>query len=111
MDGRKWLAAAGSSFKPDHLVVTSDRLDDPEARRAGISVAPDHAAELHNSRTPLPAAAGYDRWLAGDEGAEVDGGVGVQRQARVTTRTAAAIRRAFERRGRSPDVTAVQDGR
>ena len=73
VDGREGRGC-GLAFKPDHLVVTETGRD-PEARRAGISVAPDHGAELHDSRTRfyrlLPA---YDRRLAGDEGAEVDGG-------------------------------------
>jgi hypothetical protein len=72
-----WMAekarSCGLAFKPDHLVVTSPAVDD-EARRAGIHVAPDHAAELHDSRTRyyrlLPA---YNR-LATDEGKDVDGG-------------------------------------
>jgi len=72
-----WMAekarSCGLSFKPDHLVVTNPAADD-EARRAGIHVAPDHAAELHDSRTRyyrlLPA---YNR-LATDEGKNVDGG-------------------------------------
>jgi uncharacterized protein (DUF2235 family) len=72
-----WMAEkarnCGLVFKPDHLVVTTPATDD-EARRAGIDVAPDHAAELHDSRTLyyrlLPP---YDRRLAND-GADVDGG-------------------------------------
>jgi uncharacterized protein (DUF2235 family) len=73
-----WMAekarSCGLAFKPDHLVVTSPAADD-EARRVGMHVTSDHAAELHDSRTryyrALPA---YDRRLAGDGGADVDGG-------------------------------------
>ena len=72
-----WMAekarSCGLVFKPDHLVVTG--AADDEARRAGRHVTPDHAAELHDSRTRyyrlLPA---YDRRLAGDDGSDVDGG-------------------------------------
>ena len=64
----------GLAFKPDHLVVKTTGSD-PRRRRAGIEVAPDPGATLRDSRTRfyrlLPA---YDRRLAGDDGAEVDGG-------------------------------------
>src|SRR5262249_60413809 len=60
--------------KPDHLVVRNAVID-AKARRAGEDVTPDYGAELRNSRTRfyrlLPP---YDRRLAGDEGADVDGG-------------------------------------
>ena len=73
-----WMAdrasACGLSFKPDHL-VPGEVGSDPENRRAGIEVAPDPAGELHDSRTRfyqlLPP---YDRRLAGENGAAVDGG-------------------------------------
>jgi uncharacterized protein (DUF2235 family) len=73
-----WMAekarGCGLTFKPDHLVVTTTDLD-AQARRTGIQVAPDSAAKLHNSRTRFyrlqPA---YDRRLARDGGAAVDGG-------------------------------------
>lgn len=73
-----WMAekahSCGLAFKPDRLVVTKTVLD-AKARREGIQVMPDHAGELHNSRTRFyrlqPA---YDRRLAGDGGAAVDGG-------------------------------------
>lgn len=73
-----WMAEkarrCGLAFNPDHLVLKKTGLD-PRARRAGTHVAPDPGAALHDSRTSfyrlLPA---YDRRLAGDEGAEVDGG-------------------------------------
>jgi uncharacterized protein (DUF2235 family) len=73
-----WMAAkarsCGLAFKPDHLVVTTGKVDD-DARRSGVQVAPDHAASLHRSRKGIyllqPA---YDRRLAGDKGAPVDGG-------------------------------------
>jgi uncharacterized protein (DUF2235 family) len=72
-----WMAekarGCGLAFKPDHLVVKTTGFD-PEDRRAGIEVAPDPGGELHDSRTRfyqlLPAC---DR-LAGENGAEVDGG-------------------------------------
>lgn len=66
--------ACGLAFKPDHLVRKQTGFD-VEARRAGIAVAPDPRGELHDSRTRfyllLPA---YDRRLAGEDGAAVDGG-------------------------------------
>jgi hypothetical protein len=73
-----WMAEkarnCGLAFKPDHLVVRNTVLD-AKARRAGEHVTPDSGAELHDSRTRfyrlLPA---YDRRLAGDDGADVDGG-------------------------------------
>src|SRR5262245_3184313 len=72
-----WMAekakSCGLVFKPDHLVVTPSADDD--ARRAGIHVSPDHRAELHDSRTSYyRLQRAYDRRLAGDAGAEVDGG-------------------------------------
>jgi uncharacterized protein (DUF2235 family) len=72
-----WMAekarSCGLAFKPDHLVVTP--AADDEARRAGIHVAPDHAAKLHDSRTSYyRLQRAYDRRLAGDNRAEVDGG-------------------------------------
>ena len=73
-----WMAekarACGLMLKPDHL-VTKETGFDPEDRRAGIEIAPDPAGELQESYTRfyriLPA---YDRRLAGENGAEVDGG-------------------------------------
>jgi uncharacterized protein (DUF2235 family) len=73
-----WMAdkarGCGLAFKPEHLVANTAGFD-PEARRAGIEVAPDPTGELHDSRTRfyqlLPA---HDRRLEGDEGAAVDGG-------------------------------------
>jgi len=73
-----WMAekarSSGLAFKPDHLVVTRAPADDT-ARRSGVHVVPNHAAELHDSRTGyyrlLPA---YNRRLAGEDGADVDGG-------------------------------------
>jgi uncharacterized protein (DUF2235 family) len=73
-----WMAgkaqACGLSLKPDHLVENQTGLDS-EDRRAGIEVAPDPAGELHDSYTRfyrlMPP---YDRKLAGENGAEVDGG-------------------------------------
>lgn len=73
-----WMAekarACGLAFKPDHLVVTTDGVD-ADLRRSGVQVAPDHAAELHESRKGIyrlePA---YDRRLAGKDGAAVAGG-------------------------------------
>src|SRR3954470_14394777 len=72
-----WMAerarSCGLVFKPDHLVVTASA--DNEARRAGIHVAPDHAGELHDSRTRYyRLQSPYDRRLAGDDGADPDGG-------------------------------------
>jgi hypothetical protein len=65
--------SCGLVFKPDHLVVTKTTAND-EARRAGIHITPDHAAELHDSRTRYyrlqPA---YDRRLANDDGSDADG--------------------------------------
>jgi hypothetical protein len=61
-------------LKPDHLVAKETGFD-PEDRQAGIEIAPDPAGELHDSYTRfyrlLPA---YHRRLAGENGAEVDGG-------------------------------------
>jgi uncharacterized protein (DUF2235 family) len=73
-----WMAGkardCGLAFKPDHLVVREPRLESA-ARRSGIEVAPDPAGKLSDSRTRfyrlLPS---YDRKLAGEDGAEVDGG-------------------------------------
>jgi len=73
-----WMAEkardCGLAFKHDHLLVT-ERDIEPDRRRQGIQVAPDYAAELHRSRKGIyllqPA---YDRRLAGDDGAPVDGG-------------------------------------
>jgi uncharacterized protein (DUF2235 family) len=72
-----WMAekahGCGLAFKPDHLVLNKAGLH-PQRHRA-IEVAPDPGGELHDSRTRfyrrLPA---YDRRLAGDNGADVDGG-------------------------------------
>jgi len=65
--------SCGLVYKPDHLIVTESA--DDEARRAGIHVAPDHAAELHDSRTRYyrlqPA---YDRRLVNDDGSDANGG-------------------------------------
>jgi uncharacterized protein (DUF2235 family) len=62
------------AFKPDHLVVTTGKVD-PDARRSGIQVAPDLAGELHNSRKGIYLIQrAYDRRLAGDKGAAADGG-------------------------------------
>jgi uncharacterized protein (DUF2235 family) len=71
-----WMAgkarSCGLVFKPDHLVMT--RSADDQARRAGINVSPDFAAELHNSRTGYyRLLSAYDR-LASDDGSDVDGG-------------------------------------
>jgi uncharacterized protein (DUF2235 family) len=73
-----WMAekarGCGLAFKPDHLVLTETNLD-VEARREGIQVAPNHAAPLHNSRKGIYLLqSAYDRRLAGDNGAAVDGG-------------------------------------
>jgi uncharacterized protein (DUF2235 family) len=73
-----WMAekarGCGLAFREDHLVVKESGFD-PKARRSGLDVAPDHGAVLRNSRTGFyrlqPA---YDRRLAGDAGAKVDGG-------------------------------------
>ena len=73
-----WMAEkarnCGLAFKPDHLVVTTSKIK-PEDRREGIEVAPNLAAKIHPSRKGIyllqPA---YDRRLAGDDGAAVDGG-------------------------------------
>jgi uncharacterized protein (DUF2235 family) len=73
-----WMAekarTCGLAFKPDHLRVTTGTIDD-DARRSGIQVAPNHAADLHNSRKGIYLLQrAYDRRLAGDDGAAVDGG-------------------------------------
>ena len=73
-----WMAekarGCGLVFKPDHLVVKS-KEDDPKARRSGLEVAPNYGAELRNSRTKFyKLQRPYDRRLAGDGGAVVDGG-------------------------------------
>jgi uncharacterized protein (DUF2235 family) len=64
--------ARGLAFRPERL---ARRQTDAEARREGVEVAPDPLGELHDSRTRfyrlLPA---YDRRLAGENGAAVDGG-------------------------------------
>jgi len=73
-----WMAekarSCGLAFRADHLVLTETNLDDA-AHREGLQVAPNYAATLHNSRKRIyllqPA---YDRRLAGDDGAAVDGG-------------------------------------
>lgn len=73
-----WMAekarSCGLAFKPDHLVATNTDPD-PKARREGMRVAPDYRAALRDSRTGfyqlVPA---YDRRLAGDARAEVNGG-------------------------------------
>jgi uncharacterized protein (DUF2235 family) len=73
-----WMAdkarSCGLAFKPDHLVVKQTDLD-ADARREGIQVTPNYAGELHNSRNGFyrlqPA---YDRRLAGDNHAPIDGG-------------------------------------
>jgi uncharacterized protein (DUF2235 family) len=73
-----WMAEkardCGLAFMPDHLVETTHDVD-ADARRSGIQVAPNYAAELHPSRKGIyllqPA---YDRRLSGDGGAAVDGG-------------------------------------
>jgi hypothetical protein len=73
-----WMAekarGCGLAFKPDHLVVTTSNVN-AELRDSGVQVAPSYAAELHPSRKGIyllqPA---YDRRLAGDKGAAVDGG-------------------------------------
>jgi len=62
-------------FRPDRFVLKppSEEVDEP--RRAGLEVRPDARGRLHESRTGfyrlLPA---YDRALAGENGAVVDGG-------------------------------------
>ena len=73
-----WMAekarSCGLAFKPDHLVLAETDLDAPE-RRTGTHVTPNYAARLHNSRTLLyRLQRPYDRRLAGDDGAAVDGG-------------------------------------
>jgi uncharacterized protein (DUF2235 family) len=73
-----WMAEkahqCGLAFKPDHLVVTTHDVD-ADARRSGIQVAPNYAAELHQSRKGIYLLQRpYDRRLAGDDGAAVDGG-------------------------------------
>jgi uncharacterized protein (DUF2235 family) len=64
----------GLAFKPDRLVLHKPASDD-EHRRTGARIAPDPCGEKHESRNRfyrvLPA---YDRRLAGDDGAAVDGG-------------------------------------
>ncbi len=73
-----WMAEKARScelaFKPDRLVPTTTNLDDA-AHREGIQVAPNYRGTVHNSRKGIyllqPA---YDRRLAGDNGARVDGG-------------------------------------
>jgi uncharacterized protein (DUF2235 family) len=73
-----WMAgkaqACGLSLKPDHLVVNPAGLESDD-RRAGIEVAPNPAGELHNSYTRFYRVfPPYDRRLAGEDEAEVDGG-------------------------------------
>ena len=73
-----WMAgkahACGLSFKPDHLIRKQVGFD-PKKRRAGIEIAPDPLGELRNSYTRFyRVMPPYDRRLAGDDGAEVDGG-------------------------------------
>ncbi len=110
-----WMAekarGCGLAFKPDHLVVTPTGLD-PEARRAGRQVVPDYSATLHESRTRFyrlqPA---YDRRLAGDDGAEVDGGaVGSSVTTRHDTDGSYRPPGLTERLAAGLKVTPVQDG-
>ena len=73
-----WMAdkagACGLAFKPDHLVPKGKDVD-RDKRRSGIEVAPDPLGDLHDSLTLRYRLFGsYDRRLAGDDGAEVDGG-------------------------------------
>jgi uncharacterized protein (DUF2235 family) len=73
-----WMADkardCGLAFKSDHLVAGAG-ASDPEGRRAGIGLAPDPLGPLHDSRTRFYLALpSYDRALAGENGAEVDGG-------------------------------------
>lgn len=73
-----WMAGkaqnCGLALKPDHLVLKETGFD-PEKRRAGIEVAPDPRGPLHNSLTRFYHLLGaYDRRLAGEDRAEVDGG-------------------------------------
>ncbi len=73
-----WMAekarSCGLALKPDHLVPTETNVD-TTARRQGIQVAPNYAAPLHNSRKGIYLLqSAYDRRLAGDNGAGVDGG-------------------------------------
>ena len=64
----------GLSFKPDHFVAKGTDAD-AKKRRSGIEVAPDPLGELRNSYTRfyrlMPP---HPRRLAGDNGADVDGG-------------------------------------
>jgi uncharacterized protein (DUF2235 family) len=111
-----WMAekarACGLAFKPDHLVLNKTGFD-PEDRRAGIEVAPDPRGEVHDSRTRFyRLLKAYDRRLAGENGAEVDGG---------SLASSAKTRHDEDRSYRPPgiaewlaadrDVTAVRDGR
>jgi hypothetical protein len=73
-----WMAekarASRLAFKPDHLVVKTANFD-PARRSIGIEVAPDPCAELRDSRTRYyRLMRTYDRRLAGDKRAKVDGG-------------------------------------
>jgi len=64
----------GLAFKPDHLVLTTDKVD-AGLRQSGVQVAPNYAADLHRSRKGIYLLQrAYDRRLAGDKGAAVDGG-------------------------------------
>jgi len=111
-----WMAEkarrCGLAFKPDHLVVNKTGLD-PEARRAGMHVVPDYGAALHNSRTRFyRLLSAYDRRLAGDEGAEVDGGA-LASSAKTRHDTDGGYRPPGlpERLAAGLDITPVQDGR
>ena len=73
-----WMAekarSCGLAFKEDHLVVNGTEVDS-KARRAGLEVAPSYGAPLRDSRTRMyRLQRAYDRRLAGDAGAKVDGG-------------------------------------
>ena len=111
-----WMAdnarACGLAFKPDHLVLNEAGAD-PEDRRAGIEVAPDPRAELRDSRTRFyrlrPA---YDRPLAGEDGAGVDGGsVASSARARHDEDPGYRPPGLSEWLGADREVTPVRDGR
>ena len=68
-------SACDLSFRPERLVLKSPSTEVDAPRRAGIEIRPDARGKVHESRTgfyrALPA---YDRRLAGEKGAVVDGG-------------------------------------
>jgi hypothetical protein len=75
----RWMIDKASdcelSFRSERLVLKPPSTNVDEPRRAGLEIRPNARGELHDSRTrfykALPA---YDRRLAGEEGAVVDGG-------------------------------------